>query len=420
VDDRLKIRLIDRLTGSEAGNLEDLAQALGMDVGREVELSDFLAEASTRARALAEAERRSRQANSTFRAASRAIVQSLDSRIALEDLLDYLNWMVPYDAAVVLMSEEGGRIVTKARREWRDDSSAATEAEALFLAREAAMEGEPVTMDTAEEHRLGLPLPGPGGGPGAAVLVRRGGPPFGEEELRTAEAFAGQAAGALRHSILFEELKRADIELLHSYDQTIEALSRALDLRDHETEGHTLRVADETVRLAASMGIPESAIVPIRRGALLHDIGKIGIPDAILNKPEKLDDDERETMKRHPLYAYDLLVGIPFLATALEIPYCHHERWDGSGYPRGLSGADIPLAARIFAVIDVWDALVNDRPYRNAIDAHAARELIARESGRHFDPEVVAAFLAMSAGKDRGPESGTEDRMRGVQPGPGL
>ncbi len=379
--------------GGEA--LAALAQALGMEAPTGAGLADFLEAAVGRARALSESERRSRQANSTFRAASRALVKSLDTKIALEDLLDYLNWMVPYDAAVILMSEEGGRIVTKAKRDWRSDASAVTEAEALFLAHEAALEGEPVILDIGDEHRLGLPLPGPGGAPGAAVLVRRGGLPFGEEELRTAEAFAGQAAAALRHSVLFEELKRADAELLRSYDETIEALSRALDLRDHETEGHTLRVAETTVRLALSMGIDEPVIVQMRRGALLHDIGKIGIPDAILNKPERLSEEERETMKHHPLYAYNLLSGIPFLKPALEIPYCHHECWDGSGYPRGLFKTEIPLAARLFAVIDVWDALVNDRPYRSAIGEDEARELIARESGRHFDPQVVASFLAM-------------------------
>ena len=384
-----------RLSRAEAEGLQTLAQALGMEAPADDGLAGFLVEAAAQAHALADSERRSRQANSTFRAASRALVQSLDTRIALEDLLDYLNWMVPYDAAVILMTEEGGRIVTKARRDWRRDASAVTEAEALFLAHEAALEGEPVILDTAEEHRLGLPLPGPSGAPGAAVLVRRGGQPFGEEELRTAEAFAGQAAAAIRHSVLFEELKRADADLLRSYDETIEALSRALDLRDHETEGHTLRVAEDTVRLAVSMGIPEADIVQMRRGALLHDIGKIGIPDAILNKPERLSEEERETMKRHPVYAQELLAGIPFLKPALEIPYCHHERWDGTGYPRGLSGPDIPLAARLFAVIDVWDALVNDRPYRVAIDKQEARALIARESGLHFDPEVVKAFLAL-------------------------
>lgn len=150
-----------------------------------------------------------------------------------------------------------------------------------------------------------------------------------------------------------------------------------------------------TVRLARAMGMSESEIVHIRRGALLHDIGKMGIPDAILLKPGPLDDDEWTVMRRHPSYGYELLAPIAHLHPALDIPYCHHEKWDGSGYPRGLSGDAIPLAARIFAVVDVWDALRSNRPYRAAWDAETVRAFIRSQAGRHFDPAVVAAFLEL-------------------------
>jgi putative nucleotidyltransferase with HDIG domain len=365
-------------------------------------LVPILEEAADRAWRLSADERRARQANSTFRAASRALVESLDSRLVLTELLDYLNWLVPYDAAFVLMADAAGRMVPAVRREWREGSGPDEEADLVFLARDAAIVGEPVTLQVSGEQRLGLPLPGPGGTPGAAVLIRVGDRAFDEEELRAAEAFAGQAAAAIRNASLYEDLKRADEELMRSYDQTIEALSKALDLRDHDTEGHTLRVAETTIELALAMGIAEEDLVPLRRGALLHDIGKIGIPDSILRKPAPLDAAEQSVMERHPAYAHHFLSSIPFLAPALEIAWCHHERWDGSGYPRRLRGREIPLAARIFAVADVWDALTSDRPYRAAMSAGEALDLIEAKSGSHFDPEVVAVFLGL---RRTGPEA---------------
>src|SRR4030095_309227 len=149
------------------------------------------------------------------------------------------------------------------------------------------------------------------------------------------------------------------------YDSTIEGWSRALDLRDRETEGHTIRVTEMTLKIARIAGMADAELVHLKRGALLHDIGKMGIPDAILLKPDKLETEEWVIMRRHPVYAYELLLPIEYLQPSLDIPYCHHEKWDGSGYPRGLKGEQIPLAARLFAVIDVWDALRSDRPYRH-------------------------------------------------------
>ena len=182
-------------------------------------------------------------------------------------------------------------------------------------------------------------------------------------------------------------------ELSEAYETTIEAWAQLLDLRDKETEGHTRRVTDMCVRLARAMGVSEDDLIDIRRGALLHDIGKMGIPDEILLKPGPLDDREWLVMKRHPDYAYQCLSRIPFLKHCIDIPYGHHEKWDGTGYPRGLSGYDIPLAARMFAVVDVWDALRSDRPYRQGWSHERVMEHIAGLSGTHFDPDVVVAFL---------------------------
>lgn len=192
-----------------------------------------------------------------------------------------------------------------------------------------------------------------------------------------------------------EDLKTANAEMIQAYDTTLEGWSRALELRDQETDGHSRRVSELAVRLARAMGMDEAQLVHVRRGALLHDIGKVGIPDSILAKPGPLTDEEWDIMKRHASYGYELLARIPFLQEALVIPHCHHERWDGTGYPRGLKGEEIPLAARVFAVIDVWDALCCDRPYRKAWSEPEARAYIRSLAGTHFDPTVVEVFLRL-------------------------
>lgn len=215
------------------------------------------------------------------------------------------------------------------------------------------------------------------------------------EWTQFAEMLAGQVAIAVNGNTLFENLRRSNIELRDAYETTLYGWSRALDLRDKETEGHTQRVTELTVRLARIMGIDEEEIVHIRRGALLHDIGKMGVPDQILLKPGPLTEEEWVLMKLHPVYAYELLSPIAYLRPALDIPYCHHEKWDGTGYPRGLKGEEIPLAARIFAVADIWDAIRSDRPYREAWPVEKALEHIRSLSGSHLDPAVVEAFLQM-------------------------
>ena len=207
------------------------------------------------------------------------------------------------------------------------------------------------------------------------------------------ETLGGQAAIAIDNTTLLEDLHRTNVELTLAYDTTLEGWSKALDLRDEETEGHTQRVTELTILIAQQMNIPEEDIIHIRRGALLHDIGKMGIPDRILLKPGPLDEEEWKVMKNHSSLAYNLLYPITYLRPALDVPLYHHEKYDGSGYPNGLKGEQIPLAARIFAIVDVWDALTSDRPYRPAWRAKKALNHIKDQAGTHFDPRIVEIFL---------------------------
>ncbi|HXQ36229.1 MAG TPA: HD-GYP domain-containing protein, partial [Anaerolineales bacterium] len=210
----------------------------------------------------------------------------------------------------------------------------------------------------------------------------------------------GQALIAIENATLFENLQRSHSELFQAYDATIEGWSHALDLRDKETEGHTQRVTELTMELARKFGFSEEQLINIRWGALLHDIGKMGVPDSILLKPDKLTEGEWEIMRRHPTFAFEMLSPIAYLKSSLDIPYCHHEKWDGSGYPRGLKGEVIPLAARLFAVVDVWDALRSDRPYRKGWTVEETIEHIRSQTGTHFDPKVVELFLEIVGWSD--------------------
>ncbi len=211
------------------------------------------------------------------------------------------------------------------------------------------------------------------------------------------ETLAGQISIAIDSSEMVEGLQKTNIDLRIAYDATIEGWSRALDLRDNETEDHTRRVVEMTLKLAEAMGIKNEELIHIKRGALLHDIGKMGVPDHILHKPGPLTDDEWKIMRKHPQFAYEMLSPIGYLHRALDIPSCHHEKWDGSGYPRGLRGEQIPFAARLFAIVDVWDALRSDRPYRKAWPDDKVLDYLQTESGRHFDPKVVNTFLELLA-----------------------
>ena len=207
------------------------------------------------------------------------------------------------------------------------------------------------------------------------------------------EMLSKQSAIAIDNTTLFQNLERSNAELAIAYDATIEGWSGALDLRDKETKGHSLRVTEMTLTLARSIGINDRELVNIRYGALLHDIGIMGIPDNILHKSGPLTEEEWTIMKKHPIYAFELLSPISYLNNALDIPYCHHEKWDGTGYPRGLKGEQIPLAARIFAVVDVWDALISGRPYRPAWPKENALEYIQTSAGTHFDPNIQRRFI---------------------------
>ena len=216
-----------------------------------------------------------------------------------------------------------------------------------------------------------------------------------DEEIRLLVSIAEMAGIAIHRTSIFEELQAAGIALASAYDETIKGWANALELRDKETEGHSERVTAFTVKMAKNMGISENILIHIYRGSILHDIGKMGVPDTILLKPGPLDEREWEIMRKHPQYAYNMLEAIDYLKPALNIPYCHHERFDGSGYPRNLKVEEIPLEARIFAVIDVYDALTSDRPYRLAWSKNDALAHIRQESGKHFDPQVVELFLAL-------------------------
>jgi len=192
-----------------------------------------------------------------------------------------------------------------------------------------------------------------------------------------------------------EALQLAHSRLQEAYEKTIEGWVRALDLRDRETEGHTQRVTELTLRVAAKLGFSDEEMVHIKRGALLHDMGKMAIPDEILQKPGPLDEEEWKKMRQHPVYAFEMLSNISYLHPALEIPFFHHERWDGSGYPRGLKGEEIPLAARMFAIVDVWDALSSDRPYRKKLPRNEVIAYLREKSGTLFEPRLVDIFLEM-------------------------
>jgi len=240
---------------------------------------------------------------------------------------------------------------------------------------------------------IGLPLVAKGQLKGVLEIFNRSRLDPNKEWFDFLQALAGQTAIAMDNASLFTQLQHSNLELSMAYDTTLEGWAHALELRDMETEGHSRRVTDMTVELAVMLGVQNAQLVNVRRGALLQAIGKMGIPDSILFKRGPLTEKEWQTMYRHPQYAYEMLSPIEFLRPALEIPYCHHEKWDGSGYPRKLKGEEIPLAARIFAVVDVWDSLTHKRPYKDAWPEAKAISYIQKQGGLHFDPHVVKVFM---------------------------
>ena len=240
---------------------------------------------------------------------------------------------------------------------------------------------------------MGVPLISKGHVKGVLEIFHRSVITTDEEWFSLLNTLAGQAAIAIDNASMLMELQQSNRELALAYDATIEGWSQALEFRDSATEGHARRVTRLTVRLARLAGLDEKQVVHVRRGALLHDIGKMGIPDAILRKKSPLSNRELDIMHKHPLYALKMLSTIPFLRPALDIPVYHHEKWDGTGYPFGLQGEQIPLAARIFAIADVYDALTSDRPYQKAWVNREAISYILHQAGTHFDPSLVPLAL---------------------------
>jgi putative nucleotidyltransferase with HDIG domain len=351
---------------------------------------------------------------SALRTIDSAINSSLDLRITLNVLLQQTIKQLRVDAACVLLFRPYSqmleyaaglgfnreRIVSTGLRLGQGYAGKAALERASCIIPDISATGvilAPTTLVEMEGFKayVGVPLIAKGQIKGVLEIFHRIALHPEREWLEFAEALAGQAAIAIDNAELFDHLQRSHNELLMAYDITIEGWSRALDYRDKETEGHSRRVTEMTMKLARQLGLGDAELVHIRRGALLHDIGKLGVSDSILLKPCSLTEEEFGEMREHPRIAYKLLSPIDFLKPAIDIPYCHHEKWDGTGYPRGLQGEEIPLAARIFAVVDVWDALHSDRPYRSAWPAEQIREHIKSLAGTHFDPHMVDSFLAV-------------------------
>jgi len=374
-------------------------------------LADQTAQAITNARLYEDAQRRLLNIQAMHRI-DITISGSLDLHLSLKIILEELTRHIQVDAAAILIANPiMNNLEYAAGHGFKTDNIRQTN---MLIGRglpgQVALERQPIFIPEGVEQQFearrfdllapekfqayyGIPLIAKGQLQGVLEIFNRSPLDIEGEWEDFVSTLAGQAALAIENTVLFNNLQRSNTELALAYDITLEGWSRAMDLRDRETEGHTQRVAELTVRMAQALGIGEVETINARRGALLHDMGKLGIPDEILHKPGKLNEEEWEIMKKHPTYAYDMLSPIAYLRPALDIPYCHHEKWDGTGYPRGLKGEAIPIAARIFSVADVWDALRSDRPYRKAWSDDKVRDYIREHSGDYFDPKVVEVFL---------------------------
>lgn len=349
----------------------------------------------------------------SLRTIDTAITGSLDLSVILSVILDQAVQQLGAAAADILMLNHAGWLECATDRGFRTAS-----ARNMSLPHGRGMAGRVVRErrvihipdlrhqeDPAPDARFpeeegfvgyyGAPLIAKGKVVGVLEMYYRCQQTLESGEICFLETLSRQTAIAIDNATLFSGLQTLNTELIMAYDSTLEGWSQALDLRDKESEGHSRRVTELSVRLAQAMGIRDSELIHIRRGAMLHDIGKMGVPDAILLKPGPLDAAERAIMEQHPVYAFEFLSSIEFLRPALNIPYCHHEKWDGSGYPQGLKGNQIPFAARVFTVIDVWDALCSNRPYRPAWSREKAVLHIQQQAGEQFDPLVVEAFMEM-------------------------
>ena len=360
------------------------------------------------ARKKAEAQiQRQMQRIASLRVVDMSITASIDLRLTLKVIVDQVINQLNADAADILLLNPftealeyatGRGFYTSTIREINQRldrgfaGQAALDRQLVFIQNLHEIDN-PFPSSEGFVTYFGIPLVAKGNVKGVLEIFQRNVLSPEPDWMDFLESMAGQAAIAIDNASMFEDLQQANSRLLTSYDATIEGWARALELRDQETEGHSQRVTDLTIKIAQAMGLRE--LVHIRRGAILHDIGKMGIPDNILLKPGSLTPEEWEVMRKHTIYAYNFLSPIEFLRPALEIPYNHHEKWDGSGYPRGLKSEQIPLPARIFAVADVWDALRSDRPYRKAWTEEKALEYIREQTGRHFDPAIVDVFLKL-------------------------
>jgi len=341
-----------------------------------------------------------------------AISASLDSRLTLNILLNQVTSQLKLDAAAIYLYDPQDRVLTYSAGRGLQaininsakfalgeglPGRVASERKIQIVSNLRNLEEIPSNLTEIPEEEnityIGLPLISKGDVKGVLELYSRKPIPSNPDWIDFLKAISTQAAIAIDNAVLVDQLQQSNTDLKSAYDATIEGWSRALELRDRETEGHSRRVANLTVRLCKTMGIQDEELETIRRGVLLHDIGKMAIPDKVLLKPGPLTADEWDIMKKHPQYAYELLSSIPYLRSAVDIPFAHHERWDGRGYPRGLRGYSIPLAARIFAIVDVWDALSSDRPYRSAWSIEHIHSYLLSQAGKRFDPQIVAVFL---------------------------
>lgn len=371
----------------------------------------YTLEVTERKRAEAQIQRQLQRLDA-LRMIDNAITASVDLRVTLNVVLDQVMTHLRIDATdILLLNPHTQTLEFAAERGFRTSALQHTRLPVgKSYAGRAALERTTVTIANITESPgefaqapllaaegfvayVAAPLVAKGQVVGVLEIFSRRAFAPDDEWLNFLEALAGQSAIAVDNATLFDQLQRANVHLMLAYDSTLEGWSRALDLRDEETEGHTQRVTEMALRLAQAMGIAYDDLVHVRRGALLHDIGKMGIPDSILRKPGPLSEDEWIIMRRHPVYAHDMLSPIVYLRPALDIPYCHHERWDGAGYPRGLKGEQIPVAARLFAVVDVYDALSSDRPYRKAWPHEHVLDYLRDQVGKHFDPAAVNAFI---------------------------
>jgi PAS domain S-box-containing protein len=358
-----------------------------------------------------EAERRLRQLDA-LRIVDLAVIASLDLRVTLNVFLDQLTGQLRVDAALVLLlnpqtrsleygADRGFKVegLKKVKLAMNQGFAGRVVQEQRLLhipnLAEAEKDFALAPIMAREEFRAAyvVPLLSKGQVNGVLEIFNRTAFPEDAEWLEFLVDLAGQAAIGIDNDSLFNGLQRSHAEMVRAYEATLEGWAKALELRDGDTKGHSERVVDLTLSTARALGVAEEELVHFRRGALLHDIGKICVPDHILLKPGPLSREEWAIMRRHPVYAREWLSPISYLEPALDIPYCHHEKWDGSGYPQGLKGEAIPLAARIFAVVDVWEALTSDRPYRAAWPREQVLIHLQEQAGKHFDSRVVEAFL---------------------------